>query len=895
MVRSRSLIYFSVLSLAVMHSASGMPQGDAPPAGVTIDTVAGGAFPSSLPAQNLLLQSIGGIAWDGAGNLVYCDTAHDAIRRIHPNGTVDTIVGTGQTGFAGDGGPATSALLNQPQGPRYDAAGNLYFWDSQNFRVRRIDTQGTIFTVAGNGIPYATGQDLTGPVALRSLTSNLDIAIDAAGNVYLDEPALNAIRRVTPAGQLQLFAGTGTATCSGCPNGDGGPATAATLYQPSNVVSDRQGNIYIEDGPGFVAPGPSIRKVSSNGVITTFWKATVTTNSDLGITIYNLPAQLAADPTGRLYALYNGIVLLNSDGTMTTIAGGIPYSAGASSSPDGPAVPSVIYPSSLTADAQGNVAFIDDVPGGNPAELREVTPQSMLKTLAGASPTTAPDGTGPRSAWFLNPNSLALDHNGNLYIAESLTCMIRKIDLSGVLSTFAGTGKCAYPSPPGTAQGNLSPVGSLAFDSQNRLWVADFYLNLYRINLDGTITFYATRTPVSGTTGQIAIDNKDRLYVLGLNSIYRILSDGTTLQAVVLPPESGGTGKPGDLRGLGTDPSGNTYFGSLSAVYRVNDDATFSLVYNSGVGSGFAVDAAGKVWTGNCFVSAAGSGCLGSGVGFSGDGGLAQQARIGGSQSLFAPNGNLYMLATDRVREIVGLGASIATPAISAGGVVNALSYAGGAVATGEIVSIFGSNFASNGVNAPVNNAIPTVLGRTKVMIGSQALPLLAVTPNQINAIVPYLPSETSVSVAVQVDGALSPAVSLPLAATAPGLATSDSSGAGQGAILNQDGSVNSRANPAVRGSFISLFGAGAGVSMPQIPLGALALATPYPIPQANVTVTIGGQAAPTQYAGAAPYLTNGVFQINAQVPANIPPGESAVVVTIGGVSTPQSVTVAVQ
>ena len=318
-------------------------------------------------------------------------------------------------------------------------------------------------------------------------------------------------------------------------------------------------------------------------------------------------------------------------------------------------------------------------------------------------------------------------------------------------------------------------------------------------------------------------------------------------------------------------------------------------MYNSGVGSGFAVDAAGKVWTGNCFVSAAGSGCLGSGVGFSGDGGLAQQARIGGSQSLFAPNGNLYMLATDRVREIVGLGASIATPAISAGGVVNALSYAGGAVATGEIVSIFGSNFASNGVNAPVNNAIPTVLGRTKVMIGSQALPLLAVTPNQINAIVPYLPSETSVSVAVQVDGALSPAVSLPLAATAPGLATSDSSGAGQGAILNQDGSVNSRANPAVRGSFISLFGAGAGVSMPQIPLGALALATPYPIPQANVTVTIGGQAAPTQYAGAAPYLTNGVFQINAQVPANIPPGESAVVVTIGGVSTPQSVTVAVQ
>jgi len=133
------------------------------------------------------------------------------------------------------------------------------------------------------------------------------------------------------------------------------------------------------------------------------------------------------------------------------------------------------------------------------------------------------------------------------------------------------------------------------------------------------------------------------------------------------------------------------------------------------------------------------------------------------------------------------------------------------------------------------------------------------------------------------------------LAAAAPGLATSDSSGAGEGAILNQDGSVNSRANPALPGSFISLFGTGAGVSTPQIPLGALALATPYPAPQANVTVTIGGQPAPTQYAGAAPYLPNGVFQINAQVPANIPPGEAALEVTIGGISTTQPVTVAVQ
>jgi uncharacterized protein (TIGR03437 family) len=252
----------------------------------------------------------------------------------------------------------------------------------------------------------------------------------------------------------------------------------------------------------------------------------------------------------------------------------------------------------------------------------------------------------------------------------------------------------------------------------------------------------------------------------------------------------------------------------------------------------------------------------------------------------------------DRIRELTGLGAVTATPAISSGGIVNALSYTGGTVAPGEVISIFGSNFGSNGSNGAVNNAIPVAVGRTKVVIanGNYSVPFLAVTANQINAIIPYgLPSTGSLSVAVQVDDVLSPAVSVPIATAAPGLATANASGAGEGAILNQDGSVNSSTNPAPRGSYISLFGTGAGVSTPQIPDGALVLSTPYPMPQANVTVTVGGQQAPTQYIGAAPTLPNGVFQINAQIPTNIPAGNAAVVVTIGGIATSQLVTVAVR
>ena len=905
MMRARTFIILGFVPLTLTHFASGMTRSDAPPVGVTVDTVAGGKVPDGLPAQNVLLQNLGGIAWDSAGNLVFCDTGHDSIRRVRTDGRVDTIAGTGVTGFAGDGGPATSALLNQPKLPRYDSAGNLYFYDSQNLRIRRVDSHGVIASVAGDGILFVTGDDLTGPASARSIAPVADMTVDGSGNLYLVESALNTVRRVTPAGILELFAGTSTPTCTNCSNGDGGPATMATLYQPGGAVADSVGNIYIEDGaPSFTAPGPSIRRVSPNGIIATFLKASVLFFDHNTVMTFDLPGGLTADPAGNLYAVHNSaIVRLNPDGTTTAIAGGA--SNALSSSPDGPALPSSISPSSLTADAQGNVAFIDpvNVPFINSlaVELREVTPQSMLKTLAGATPVAAPDGTAPRAAWFLNPNSMAFDHNGNLYIAESQTCLIRKIDTNGVLSTFAGTGKCAYPAPSGTAKGDLAPVGSLAFDSQNRLWVADLYLNLYRINLDGSISFYATRTPVSGTTGQIAIDNKDRVYVLGLNSLYRILADGTTLQPVIPPPESGGTGLPSDLLGLGVDPAENMYFGSNDTVYRVNDDATFTAYVSGGIGGGFvghgfAVDAAGTVWAGSCFLHAAGSGCLGVASGFAGDGGLAQEARISASQSLFAPNGNLYMLAVDRVRELIGLGVTSAAPVISAGGIVNALSYGGGAVAPGEIISIFGSNFGSSGSNAAVNNAIPVALGRTKVVIGARDMPILAVTANQINAILPGdLGSAGSVPIAVQVDGMLSSTVMLPLAAAAPGLATADSSGTGEGAILNQDGSINSRANPALRGSVISLFGTGSGAATRQIPAGALVLSTPYPAPQNNVTVAIGGHPAQVLYAGAAPTLPNGVLQINARVPANIVAGDAVVTVTIGGIAMSQLVTVSVK
>jgi uncharacterized protein (TIGR03437 family) len=135
----------------------------------------------------------------------------------------------------------------------------------------------------------------------------------------------------------------------------------------------------------------------------------------------------------------------------------------------------------------------------------------------------------------------------------------------------------------------------------------------------------------------------------------------------------------------------------------------------------------------------------------------------------------------------------------------------------------------------------------------------------------------------------------MPVAPSAFGLSTHDGSGSGQGAIFNQDGSLNSDANPAARGSIVTLFGTGEGVTTPALPDGALVISTPYSTTESRVTVKFGDETAQIQYAGAAPFLPTGVFQINATIPTSVTPGDVPITVSIGAISTTRNVTVAVQ
>jgi uncharacterized protein (TIGR03437 family) len=229
---------------------------------------------------------------------------------------------------------------------------------------------------------------------------------------------------------------------------------------------------------------------------------------------------------------------------------------------------------------------------------------------------------------------------------------------------------------------------------------------------------------------------------------------------------------------------------------------------------------------------------------------------------------------------------SIPKPTISPGGIVNALSYTGGGIAPGEFLSIFGSNFGSVGlqINTPENNRLQGAAGRTKVLFtnssGSAYGPITAITPNQINVFAPsFLDASKPVNVTVQVDGTASDLVSMPVADVAPGIFP--------GAV-NQDGSLNSSTNPALRGSIISLFGTGHGLSTPQLAAAEFTISTPFSLPTARVTVAIGGQPAEVTYAGAAALQPAGVLQINTRVPTTVAPGNAAVSVSVGGIPAKQ-------
>lgn len=228
----------------------------------------------------------------------------------------------------------------------------------------------------------------------------------------------------------------------------------------------------------------------------------------------------------------------------------------------------------------------------------------------------------------------------------------------------------------------------------------------------------------------------------------------------------------------------------------------------------------------------------------------------------------------------------------------NAASYTANALSPGGIVTLYGVDLGPAALSTfalDSNSRIPTALEGVRVLFNGEPGPLLYVSANQLSAIVPYnLGNLSAVDVVVQYRDRVSSPLRVPLRAVEPGIFSLDRSGTGQGAILNQDASVNGPANPAAPDSVVVIFASGFGATNPASVAGEITSSTNLPRLAANVTATIAGQNAQVLYAGPAPGAIAGLYQCNLRVPANLPPGEHPIRLSVGGIPTQEGLTLRV-
>ena len=286
-----------------------------------ISTIAGngtsGYSGDGGPALEAQFNYPGRMTFDAAGNLYIGDATNYCIRKVDTQGIITTVAGNGTSGYSGDGGPATEAQLAGGYTVAVDPSGNLYIGDGNNYRVRKVDTNGIITTIAGNGTQGYSGDG--GPATEAQFASPYDVVLDSSGNLYISEAANYCIRKVDTNGIVTTVVGNGTYGYSG----DGGPATEAQISGSSKIAFDAWDNLYICDLYNY-----RVRKVDTSGIITTVvGNGTEGFSGDGGPATeaaLNTPRGIAVDPLGNLYFsdYWNRrFRMVDTSGIITTIAG----------------------------------------------------------------------------------------------------------------------------------------------------------------------------------------------------------------------------------------------------------------------------------------------------------------------------------------------------------------------------------------------------------------------------------------------------------------------------------------------------------------------------------------------------------------------------------------------
>jgi streptogramin lyase len=340
--------------------------------------------------------------------------------------TITTAVGTGQKGFAGDGGPATAALLNGPFDVAFDAAGNLFFSDTFNHRVRRVDAaSGVITTVAGSGEAGYSGDG--GPATAARLNEPYGIVIGRTGNLYVADRLNAAVRRVDAAGTIATLAGTGTAGFAG----DGGPAARAGLVEPNGLAVDRAlRRLFIAD-----VADHRVRVVDlMAGTIATFAGTGEAAHGGDGgpaaaAAVFGARAvKVAAD--GTVYILERqGSSLRAVDpltGIVTTVAG---TGARGYAGDGGPALAAVFdAPKEMALDPDGDILIVDTE---NHA-IRHIDRQSaVVTTIAGGRKGGNGNGGPATDAGLDRPHGAVVGPDGAIYVGDTNNHRIRKLTRAG--------------------------------------------------------------------------------------------------------------------------------------------------------------------------------------------------------------------------------------------------------------------------------------------------------------------------------------------------------------------------------------------------------------------------------------------------------------------------------
>ena len=742
-------LFFAFLFLTALASADVSYQ---------INTVAGSNWVGDGgPATSAVLFQAEGIASDAKGNLYISDAVNHRVRKVNMAGVMTTVAGNGFPGFSGDGGPSSAAQLNSPYGLAVDGIGQLYIADLGNARVRCIDLNGNISTVAGGGSLPAGGANDGTTATMLALSSPRNVAWDGVGSIYISDFGGQRVYKLAANGTLTTAAGNGIAGYSG----DGFAAVNAMLAYPAAIAIDRSGALWIGDTQNHL-----IRKVV-NGTIAS-------------VTSAGLPTGMTVDAIGNVY------IADQSGGQIFVITPGGAISAYA-----------------ITAN---DICFRIDgyLYSADTTTAQRISFASGTTVIAGGGNTAFGDNGPATSATLLHPSGVSSDAQGNFYIADRDNNRIRRVSANGTITTVAGTGVVGNSADDQLAvNAQLNSPSSVTLDASGNLYIADMGNHRIRVvSTSGEILPFPSENLVSPVYA--VPDGQGNVYVADdSGTIFQAMPSGAVVPLAINLKHP---------RGLFVDSAGNLFFTEAGGphVKKLGVEGDITLI---GEGSwntprGVTVDSSGNVYVADTGlqqileVSASGavSVIAGNGTaGFSGDGAAALSAELNFPWDVaMGLGGVLYVadLENNRVRALTP-GASTSVSQLLVVTAMNAASLQPGPIAPGILLDLNGTGLTSaSGVQV-------TFGGIASPFVAMNGQSLLVESPPQIEG-------QQSVEIQILSQGNLLAQVPEAVEDAAPALYVNSS---GQLIALNQDGSTNSAVNPAPRGSIVVIFGTGQGVT----------------------------------------------------------------------------------